>query len=304
MHNKLVAIITGFLLIIFSSLGWFYTYTFLNNTKNSWGTALIFFILFLNSFLVLAVLNKKYCFIAFGISLIPALIIGKNLWLIPFLIASATLFYLGLHFITRDLKNSIKLRLNHSLKNGYSLLTTAFCLAISSMYFFYALSHSQVKPLEISISIPEVITTQFLRITQYSPDLFYSLSPDETVDEFIVSSITINDPEETVSTETIEEKRKELSSKWGLALSGTENMAQVFNQVINNYVNQHIKSFTTDPTNVTPFILASGLFVTLKATLWLLRQLFIFISWAILKTFLKSKLISIKKKEVLAETLE
>lgn len=279
-----------------------------------WGAPITIFFILLVFFFMCAVLVRRaaYLVTVLAASLLLSLVFAATPLHFAFLTLSAVIGYYAMRNIRESLEFSIRLRFFDSLMSGRSYLVFALIVAITSQY--YALvsragGEVNLPAFEVSRDVALSLGKLYGHINpKYS---FFSSAREMTVDKFILQNQNAVPPGQdpgrpaAAISAVLEQGRKQLSELSGRQLSGSEQVADVFVDLLTRKINDYfaIGLAQSSKSSPIPLFLTCVLFLTLLPIATIVGYAGTLFSALLCGAMLKKGLIKKKIRRVQAESL-
>lgn len=279
-----------------------------------WGAPIAVFFTLLVFFFMCAVLVRRPAYLAavLAASFLPSLVFAATPLHFTFLLLSIVTGFFSMRSIQQSLDFSIRLNFFSSIMSGRSYLVFALIMAITSQY--YALvsragGEVNLPTFEVSRELTLSLGKIYGHINpRYS---FFSSAREMTVDAFILqnqnSVLPGQDPVRAGAAinSLLEQGRKHLSGLSGRQLSGGEQVADVFVDLVTRKINDYfaVGLAQSGRSSPIPLFLTCVLFLTLLPVATIVGYSGTVFSALLCGAMLKRGLIKKKIRRVQAESL-
>ena len=302
-------------LLLSAFLSWYFLYRAVTVPGSSvWGAPITIFFILLVFFFMCTVLVRRAAYQ--GTVLAASLLLSLGFAATPlhfvFLTLSAVIAYFAMRNIRESLEFSLRLRFFNSFMSGRSYLVFALIIAITSQY--YALvsragGEVNLPAFEVSRGVALSLGKLYGQINpKYS---FFSSAREMTVDKFILQNhnavLPGEDPGRSAAalSAVLEQGRKQLSGLSGRQLSGSEQVADVFVDLVTRKINDYfaVGISQSGKSSPIPLFLTCVLFLTLLPVATIVGYAGTLFSAGLCGALLKKGVIKKKIKRVQAESL-
>jgi hypothetical protein len=289
----------------------------------------LFILLGLN---IALVRDKKIIYPTLFLFLLPSLIFSPNFWQVLIILFGWLLLLAANARIRGDIEYGKKIKLWRSLRFGKAYIYLALALVISGQYYFL------VKDAPTQKILPDFkvdAVTNYLApniLSVVSPDFSASVDGEMTVDQFIIQMQKSQMDQAGYSQEKLaklpeseraklqkqineeigknqdillDEGRKKFAEISGQPVDGSEKIAAVFSEIIDNKLNDYLKpgNINTEVLPVAP-IMTFVLFLTIASLGSLLGIILVLMAAGIFWILVQAKLVLISKVQAEVEIIE
>lgn len=305
--------LAGLLLSAFFS--WYILYRAVTVPGSSiWAAPItIFFILLVFFFMCLVLVRSSFYLGAVLVaSLLLSFAFAATFLHFAFLILSIGIVYGAMRNIRASLEFSLKLRFFNSFMSGRSYIVFALIIAIASQY--YALVSRAGREVNLpTFEVSKSVALSFGKLyghinPKYS---FFTSAREMTVDKFIlqnqIAALSGKDPAEAAAAiaPVLEQGRKHLSGLSGRQLSGSEQVADVFVDLVTRKINDYfaVGIAQSGKSSAIPLFLTCVLFLSLLPVATIVGYAGALFSALLCGALLKKGFIKKKTRQVQAEAL-
>lgn len=315
MRKKILepVMLAGLLLSAF--LSWYFLYRAVTVPNSSiWGAPITIFFILLVFFFMCTVLvrSASYLGAVLAASLLLSLVFAATLLHFAFLLLSIVIAYYAMRNIREGLEFSLRLRFLNSFMSGRSPIVFALIIVIISQY--YALvgrgaGEVNLPTFEIGRDVALSLGKVYGHINpKYS---FFSSAREITVDKFILQNQKavlpgpVQEQSAAALCSVLEQGRKQLSELSGRQLSGSEQVADVFADLVTSKINDYfaVRIAQSSKSSPIPLFLTCVLFLTLLPIATIVGYAGTFFSALLCGAMLKKGVIKNKTRQVQAESL-
>ncbi len=266
----------------------------------------VFFILLVCFFLCTVFVRRAaYLVMVLAASLLLSLFFAATLLHLFFLVLSIGIVYFAMRNVREGLEFSLRLRFFTSFMSGRSYLVFALIVAITSQY--YALVGRAGG--EVNLPIFEVSNSLALSLGKVYGHInpkysFLSSAREMTVDDFILQNQNVVLPGLGI-VPVLEQGRKHLAALSGRQLTGSEQVADVFVDLVTRKINDYfmVGLAQSGKSSPLPLFLTGVLFLTLLPVATIVGYAGTIFSALLCGALLKKGFIKTKIKQVRAESL-
>lgn len=302
-------------LLLSAFLSWYVLYRAVTVPGSSvWGAPISIFLILLVVFFMCTVLVRRAAYQAavMAASLLLSLVFAATPLHFSFLTLSAVIAYFAMRNIRESLEFSLKLRFFNSFMSGRSYLVFALIVAITSQYYALvsrAKGEVNLPTFEVSRDVALSLGKIYGYINpKYS---FFSSARELTVDKFIlqnqnaVPSGEVPEQPAAAVSPVLEQGRKQLSALSGRQLNGSEQVAEVFVDLVTRKINNYftVEAAQSGKSSPIPLFLTCVLFLTLLPVATIVGYAGTLFSALLCGAMLRRGLIKKKTRRVQAESL-
>ena len=302
-------------LLLSAFLSWYFLYRAVTVPDSSiWGAPItIFFILLVFFFLcTVLVRSSAYLGAVLAASLLLSLVFAATWLHFALLMLSIVVAYYAMRTIRESLEFSIKLRFLNSFMSGRSYFVFALIVAITSQYYSLVsrgAGEVNLPTFEVSKDVALSLGKLYGQVNpKYS---FFSSAREITVDKFIMQNqkavLPGQDPVRSAAaiSAVLEQGRKHLSELSGKQLSGSEQVADVFVDLVTRKINDYfaVGLAQSGKSSPIPLFLTCVLFLTLLPIATIVGYAGAIFSALLCGALLKKGVINKKIKQVQTESL-
>ena len=302
-------------LLLSAFLSWYFLYRAVTVPDSSiWGAPItIFFILLVFFFLcTVLVRSSAYLGAVLAASLLLSFVFAATWLHFALLMLSIVVAYYAMRTIRESLEFSIKLRFLNSFMSGRSYFVFALIVAITSQYYSLVsrgAGEVNLPTFEVSKDVALSLGKLYGQVNpKYS---FFSSAREITVDKFIMQNqkavLPGQDPVRSAAaiSAVLEQGRKHLSELSGKQLSGSEQVADVFVDLVTRKINDYfaVGLAQSGKSSPIPLFLTCVLFLTLLPIATIVGYAGAIFSALLCGALLKKGVINKKIKQVQTESL-
>ena len=300
-------------LLLSAFLSWYVLYRAVTVPGSSvWGAPIAIFFLLLVFFFLCTVLVRRAASLGkvLAASLLLSLVFAATPLHFAFLMLAIAIAYYAMSNIRESLEFSLRIRFLNSLMSGRSAIVFALIMVITSQY--YALVSREagevnLPTFEVSKSVALSLGKLYGHINpKYS---FFTSAREITVDKYILQNQKAVLPGQEQSAAALrpvlEQGRKQLSELSGKQLSGSEQVADVFVDLLTRKINDYfsVGIAKSGKSSAIPLFLTCVLFLTLLPVATLVGYAGTLFSVLLCDALLKNGVIKREVKQVQAESL-
>lgn len=315
MRKKILepAMLAGLALSAF--LSWYILYRAVMVPGSSiWGAPITIFFILLVFFFMCTVLVRSAAYLSavLAASLLLGLFFAATPLHFAFLLLAAGIAYWAVRNIRESLEFSVRLRFFSSLMSGRSYIVFALIVAVTSQY--YALVSRAGK--EVNLPTFEISRAATLSLGKLYGHInpkysFFSSARGLTVDKFILqnqsAALPGQDPARAAAelNPVLEKGRKQLSELSGRQLNGSEQVADVFVDLVTRKINDYftVGIAQSGKSSAIPLFLTCVLFLSLLPVATIVGYAGTIFSALLCGALLKKGFIKKKTRQVRAESL-